>query len=165
MANTIRDVRSIVVQPAGRPLVIVKVETDEPELHGLGCASFFTRPTAVAAAIDDYLKPFLVGKDPADIEDIWQTSQPTGATVQFSTTPSAAWIRRCGISRARWRACRCTSSSAANPGKRRPCTWPATWGVTSPSAKTMCARTSKKASVTSSWADRVLSSRPTQTTT
>ena len=54
-------------------MVVVKVETDEPELHGVGCASFFTRATAVAAAVDDYLKPFLVGKDPADVEDIWQS--------------------------------------------------------------------------------------------
>ena len=27
----------------------------------------------MAAAVDDYLAPFLIGKDPADIEDIWQS--------------------------------------------------------------------------------------------
>ena len=70
----IRDVRAIITQPPGaRTLTVVKVETNEPELHGLGCASFFSRPTAVAAAVDDYLAPFLIGKDPADIEDIWQS--------------------------------------------------------------------------------------------
>ena len=70
----IRDVRAIITQPPGaRTLIVVKVETNEPELHGLGCASFFSRPTAVAAAVDDYLAPFLIGKDPADIEDIWQS--------------------------------------------------------------------------------------------
>ena len=70
----IRDIRAIITQPPGaRTLVVVKAETNEPELYGLGCASFFSRPTAVAAAVDDYLKPFLVGKDPADIEDIWQS--------------------------------------------------------------------------------------------
>ena len=70
----IRDVRAIITQPPGaRTLTVVKVETNEPELYGVGCASFCTRPTAVAAAVDDYLKPFLSGKDPSDIEDIWQS--------------------------------------------------------------------------------------------
>ena len=70
----IRDVRAIVTQPPGaRTLVVVKVETSEPGLYGLGCASFFSRPTAVAAAVDDYLKPYLAGKSPDDIEDIWQS--------------------------------------------------------------------------------------------
>jgi mannonate dehydratase len=71
---TIRDVRTILTAPAGICLVVVKVETDEPELFGLGCATFTQRPTAVKAAVDEYLKPFLVGKDPSRIEDIFQTA-------------------------------------------------------------------------------------------
>ena len=59
----IRDVRTIITHPPGaRSLTVVKVETDEPELYGLGCASCCTRATAVAVAVDDYLKPFLSGK-------------------------------------------------------------------------------------------------------
>ena len=59
----IRDVRTIIThQPGARTLTVVKVETDEPELYGLGCASCCTRATAVAVAVDDYLKPFLSGK-------------------------------------------------------------------------------------------------------
>jgi mannonate dehydratase len=54
--------------------VIVKIETNEPELYGVGCATFTQRPTAVVAAVNDYLRPFLIGKNPADIEDIWQSS-------------------------------------------------------------------------------------------
>ena len=70
----IRDVRAIVTHPPGaRTLTVVKVETSEPELYGVGCASFCTRPTAVAAAVDDYLKPLLTGRNPAEIEDIWQS--------------------------------------------------------------------------------------------
>ena len=68
----IRDVRVIVTQPTTR-LIVVKVETTEPELYGLGCATFAYHPTAVAAAVNDYLRPFLRGKNPADIEDIWQS--------------------------------------------------------------------------------------------
>ncbi len=70
----IRDIRVIMTEPDGIRLVIVKVETNEPELYGLGCATFTQRPTAVVAAVNDYLRPFLIGKDPADIEDIWQSS-------------------------------------------------------------------------------------------
>ena len=41
----IRDVRAIITHPPGaRTLTVVKVETSEPELYGLGCASFCTRP-------------------------------------------------------------------------------------------------------------------------
>jgi mannonate dehydratase len=71
----IRDVRAIITAPPGaRTLTVVKVETGEPELYGVGCASFCTRPRAVAAAVEDYLKPFLRGKDPSDIEYVWQAS-------------------------------------------------------------------------------------------
>jgi mannonate dehydratase len=71
---TIRDVRTIVTCPSGARLVVVKVETSEPGLHGLGCATFTQRPLAVKTAVDEYLKPFLLGKDVDRIEDIWQTS-------------------------------------------------------------------------------------------
>ncbi len=72
--HKIRNVRTILTEPDGIRLVIVKVETEEPELYGIGCATFTQRPTAVVSAIQDYLAPFLIGKDPADIEDIWQSS-------------------------------------------------------------------------------------------
>lgn len=59
--------------PEKIPLVIVKIETSEPGLYGLGCATFTQRYLAVATAIDEYLAPFLIGRDVAQIEDIWQT--------------------------------------------------------------------------------------------
>lgn len=68
----IRDVRVIVTQPTAN-LNVVKIETNEPELYGLGCATFTQRALVVETAINDYLRPFLIGKDPADIEDIWQS--------------------------------------------------------------------------------------------
>ena len=70
---TIRDIRVILTEPDDIRLVIVKVETSESGLHGVGCATFTQRPTAVAAAVNDYLRPFLVGRDVADIEDLWQS--------------------------------------------------------------------------------------------
>ncbi len=70
----ITNVKTILTAPNGIRLVVVKVMTSEPGLHGVGCATFTQRPLAVATAVDEYLKPFLIGKDPDQIEDIFQTS-------------------------------------------------------------------------------------------
>tara|TARA_Y100000768_G_scaffold120918_1_gene89387 strand:+ start:517 stop:1824 length:1308 start_codon:yes stop_codon:yes gene_type:complete len=71
---TIKNVKTILTEPDNIRLVIVKIETSEAGLYGVGCATFTQRPTAVAAAIEDYLKPFILGKNVSDIEDIWQSS-------------------------------------------------------------------------------------------
>jgi mannonate dehydratase len=70
----IRDVRAILTAPAGIRLVVVKVETDQDGLYGLGCATFTQRARLVSAAVDQFLRPFLVGKSPLEIEDTWQSS-------------------------------------------------------------------------------------------
>lgn len=73
MSNvTIRNIRAICTAPAGINLIVVKVETSEPGLYGLGCATFAYRHKAVRLMVDEYLCPLLVGRDVADIEDIWQ---------------------------------------------------------------------------------------------
>ena len=69
--TTIRKVRAILTAPDGIPLVVVKVETDEDGLHGLGCATFTQRPTLVAQAVEEYLDPLLVGRDVSRVEDLW----------------------------------------------------------------------------------------------
>jgi mannonate dehydratase len=75
---TITNVRTILTAPETIPLVVVKIETSEPGLYGLGCATFTQRYLAVATAVDQYLAPYLIGKDVANIEDIWQTCQVNG---------------------------------------------------------------------------------------
>src|SRR5438067_4521643 len=67
------DIKTILTAPAGIRLVVVKVLTSEPGLYGLGCATFTQRARVVETAIDRYLKPFLVGKDPRRIEDVFQS--------------------------------------------------------------------------------------------
>lgn len=73
-AVRITDVRTILTAPNGIRLVIVKVLTSEPGLYGLGCATFTQRADVVHTAVDRFLKPFLIGRNADEIEDIWQSS-------------------------------------------------------------------------------------------
>lgn len=70
---TIRGIKTIITAPHGINLVVVKVETSEPELYGLGCATFTWRYKAVIPAIQEYLRPMLIGRSVYNTEDIWQT--------------------------------------------------------------------------------------------
>jgi mannonate dehydratase len=70
----ITDVKTVLTAPARIRLVVVKVTTNEPGLYGLGCATFTQRARVVETAVDKYLRPFLLGKDPLQIEDVWQSS-------------------------------------------------------------------------------------------
>ncbi len=66
----IRNARVIVCNP-GRNFVTLKIETDEG-LYGIGDASLNGRELAVASYLNDHVIPCLIGRDPAQIEDIWQ---------------------------------------------------------------------------------------------
>jgi mannonate dehydratase len=70
----ITNVKAIGLAPSGSNLIVVKVETSEPGLYGLGCATFTQRAFAVITAIEKYLQDFCVGKDVDNIEDMWQAA-------------------------------------------------------------------------------------------
>ncbi|MEU6850959.1 enolase C-terminal domain-like protein [Actinacidiphila alni] len=69
-ALRVTAVRAIITAPEGIALVVVRVETSEPGLYGLGCATFTQRYAAVAAAVEEHVAPLVIGRHPADIEDI-----------------------------------------------------------------------------------------------
>lgn len=74
---SITDVRAIATSPGEgniqKRLIVVRIDTSEPGLYGLGCATFTQRHAAVVTVVDQFLKPLLVGRDASRIEDIWQT--------------------------------------------------------------------------------------------
>src|ERR671924_423936 len=68
----IKDVSVIATSPAGLRLTVVKITTDQDGLYGYGCGTFTQRAELVNAAVDRYLKPFLIGKPADRIDDLWQ---------------------------------------------------------------------------------------------
>jgi mannonate dehydratase len=78
--HRITQVETFLTQPVANTqrLIVVKVHTEEPELYGLGCATFAQRHRAVQAALEHHIGPLVVGRDPADVEDLWQGMMVNG---------------------------------------------------------------------------------------
>ena len=72
MATRITNIKVFATAPEGINLLVVRVETDQPGLVGLGCATFASRHLAVQCLIEQYLRPLLIGRDADAIEELWQ---------------------------------------------------------------------------------------------
>lgn len=71
------DVRTVVTNPGGWNFVLVKITTDDGA-YGWGDASLAGLTRSVEATIGEHFAPLLVGRDPSQIEDIWQTLYRSG---------------------------------------------------------------------------------------
>ena len=74
----IRDVKVITTQPGRDRLVVVKIIPSEPGLYGLGCATFTQRWRAVVAAVEGHVKPLVLGRDVARIEEMFRMAIVNG---------------------------------------------------------------------------------------
>jgi mannonate dehydratase len=72
---TIKDVKVITTNGGRRyRWIFLKITTSEPGLYGIGSASNHYQTHAVIAALEKHLAPWLIGKDPDRIEDLWQSA-------------------------------------------------------------------------------------------
>lgn len=72
----ITGVEVLITNPGQSPLgnfVLVKIQTNQPGLHGWGDATCSGSELAVAKMIEEHLAPGLSGADPMRIENLWQT--------------------------------------------------------------------------------------------
>jgi multidrug transporter EmrE-like cation transporter len=58
----------------GRRWVFLKVLTSEPGLYGIGSANNNYQTQAVITALEKHLIPWMTGKDPDRIEDLWNSA-------------------------------------------------------------------------------------------
>src|SRR6185436_1147231 len=72
---TIKDVK-VITTSGGRNYrwVFLKIITSEAGLYGIGSANDNYQTQAVITALEKHLKPWLIGKDPDRIEDLWQSA-------------------------------------------------------------------------------------------
>lgn len=73
----ISDLKVICTAPDDIRLVIVKIE-GEGGFYGLGCATFTQWPLTVVSALENYLKPLVIGRDSDEISDAWSAMYLSG---------------------------------------------------------------------------------------
>lgn len=67
----ITDIKTYKTCPYDINLVVVRVDTNQPGLFGLGCATFTQRYKAVVTVIEEYIKPLIVDRNANEIQELW----------------------------------------------------------------------------------------------
>lgn len=57
----ITNINTYITCPDGINLIVVRVDTNQPGLYGLGCATYTQRCKAVVTVIEEYIKPLILG--------------------------------------------------------------------------------------------------------
>lgn len=65
------DAAKVIVTSPGRNFVTLKIQTDQG-VYGIGDATLNGRELTVMSYLQDHVLPCLIGRDPRQIEDIWQ---------------------------------------------------------------------------------------------
>jgi mannonate dehydratase len=72
---TIKEAKVITTSAGGNyRWIFLKIITSEQGLYGIGSANYNYEAYAVVAALEQHLIPFLIGKNPDQIEDLWQSA-------------------------------------------------------------------------------------------
>ena len=72
---TIKSAKVITTSAGGNyRWIFLKIITSEDGLYGIGSANNNYQAYAVVAALEQHLIPFLIGKNPDQIEDLWQSA-------------------------------------------------------------------------------------------
>lgn len=87
MSIEIRDVRAICTAPEGINLVAVKIETNEPELYGVGCATFAHRYIRIEDAQEKFVdikildSKYSLDRVRGDIQDVTFRNITVGGSI------------------------------------------------------------------------------------
>ena len=77
------------VSPGAHETMVVRIETDEG-IFGYGEGQIPVSPDTTKTIVDDLCTPFLLGKDPFDVEFLWQRLY---SAMREHIRPGSTWMR------------------------------------------------------------------------
>ena len=74
----ITNINTYITCPDGINLIVVRVDTNQPGLYGLGCATYTQRCKAVVTVIEEYIKPLILGRNVMETQELWNLMNNNG---------------------------------------------------------------------------------------
>ena len=98
----IRDIDTLMIDSPGRKWTIVRVFTDDPDIVGLGEATYSNKEPVVVAAVEN-MKQELIGEDPSRIEYLWHKIYLNSSVSGIWRMAGPVWMSALsGIDQALW---------------------------------------------------------------